>query len=130
VPNVENPNCGFALQRSKHSRLECDLSYFSNKAHARRKFTDTLKALPEAQREKAVVAQEGLASCNQLHAIIRKLKEASDQERYQARLEQSTPILEAFSVWLKTQASRVLPKSTLGQTIQYCRNQLLISTIT
>jgi transposase len=92
-------------------------------AHARRKFTDSLKALPEAQREKAVVTQEGLAFCNQLYAIERKLKEASDQERYQARLEQSTPILEAFSEWLKTQAPRVLPKSTLGQAIQYCRNQ-------
>jgi transposase len=71
----------------------------------------------------AVVTQEGLAFCNQLYAIERKLKEASDQERYQARLEQSTPILKAFSTWLKTQVLRVLPKSTLGQAIQYCRNQ-------
>jgi transposase len=38
-------------------------------------------------------------------------------------LDQSTPILDAFAAWLKTQALRVLPKSTLGQAIQYCRNQ-------
>jgi transposase len=92
-------------------------------AHSRRKFTDALKALPDAQREKAVVAQEGLDFCNQLFAIERKLKDVSAQERYQVRLEQSTPILEAFLAWLKTQTPRVLPKSALGQAVHYCRNQ-------
>jgi transposase len=38
-------------------------------AHAWRKFMDALKALPEAQRDKAVVAQEGLNFCNQLYTI-------------------------------------------------------------
>ena len=32
-------------------------------------------------------------------------------------------MLEAFSAWLKTQQPKVLPKSALGQAIQYCRNQ-------
>jgi transposase len=92
-------------------------------AHARRKFTDALKALPEAQREKTVAAQEGLNFCNQLYAIERNLKEASVEERYQARLAQSSPVLEAFLAWLKTQTPRALPKSPVGQAIQYCRNQ-------
>ena len=91
-------------------------------AHARRKFTDALKALPETQRE-STVAQEGLNFCNQLFAVERDLKEKSAQERYQARLERSTPILEAFSVWIKIQTPRVLPKSALGVAIKYCHNQ-------
>jgi len=93
-------------------------------SHARRKFTDTLKALPKTEQGTvSVTAQEGLNFCNQLFVIERELKELSYEERYQARLERSAPILEAFSAWLKMQTPRVLPKSALGQAIQYCRNQ-------
>jgi len=35
----------------------------------------------------------------------------------------SRPALDAFRDWLKSQTPRVLPKSALGQAIQYCRNQ-------
>ncbi len=47
----------------------------------------------------------------------------SPEKRYQACLERSAPILEAFSAWLKQQTPRVLRKSALGEAIQYCRNQ-------
>jgi transposase len=92
-------------------------------SHARRKFTDALKALPVVHREKTVAAHEGLNFCNQLYAIERSLKEVSATERYQARLEQSGPLLEAFLAWLKKQTPHALPKSPVGQAIQYCRNQ-------
>lgn len=93
-------------------------------AHARRKFTEALKALPKAlQGSASVVTQEGLNFCNKLFAIERELSEVSAEERYLARLEQSAPILEAFSAWLKMQTPRILPKSALGQAVQYCRNQ-------
>lgn len=92
-------------------------------AHARRKFDEALKALPAEQRNAPVAAKEGLAFCNQLFAIERELQDATPEERYQARLERSHPILEAFSAWLKYQTPRVLPKSALGQAIAYCRNQ-------
>lgn len=91
-------------------------------AHARRKFTDALKALPEAQREKTVAAKEGLHFCNQLYAIERNLKEVSAEERYQARLAQSGPVLEAFLAWLKMKTPWATPKSPVGKAIQYCRN--------
>ncbi|PAV31081.1 IS66 family transposase [Virgibacillus profundi] len=92
-------------------------------AHARRKFTDALKALPESAGTSAVKAKEGLAFCNQLFAIERELKEVSLKERYEIRLERSQPVLEAFSAWLREQTPRVLPKSALGLAIKYCRNQ-------
>ncbi|MET1250497.1 IS66 family transposase, partial [Sporolactobacillus sp. STCC-11] len=71
-------------------------------AHARRKFSDALSALPESAKESAVIAKEGLAYCNQLFKIEQDLKKskASDDERYQVRQNQSKPIVEAFSVWL------------------------------
>lgn len=92
-------------------------------AHARRNFTEALRALPESAAATTVTAKEGLAFCNKLFDIERDLKNASSQERYEKRLERSQPVLDAFSAWLKKQMPLVLPKSALGKAIKYCRNQ-------
>lgn len=91
-------------------------------AHARREFSDVLKALPPNSL-KPVAATEGLKFCNKLFAIERELKELAPDERYKKRLEKSKPVLEAFLSWLKIQKHKVLPKSGLGKAIAYCLNQ-------
>lgn len=92
-------------------------------AHVRRKFDEALKALPASQRNTPTAAQEGLDFCNKLFLIERKLHDVTPYERYQKRIEQSRPVLDAFKDWLKYQTPRVLPKSALGKAIRYCRNQ-------
>jgi transposase len=92
-------------------------------AHARRKFDESLKALPDSKSSTSVKAKEGLDFCNSLFAIERELKDSTPDERYTIRLERSRPILDAFSAWLHTQKSRVLPKSAFGVAITYCLNQ-------
>ncbi|MBE3573724.1 MAG: IS66 family transposase [Moorella humiferrea] len=92
-------------------------------AHARRKFAEALKALPATQKDTPTAAQEGLNYCNQLFAIERELRGVTPEERYEERLQRSQPVLAAFSAWLKDQTPWVLPKSALGQAIQYCQNQ-------
>ncbi|MCL5290179.1 MAG: IS66 family transposase [Firmicutes bacterium] len=92
-------------------------------AHARRKFSDALKALPADQRSAPVAAKEGLDFCNRLFAIEQELKDATPEERYAARIQRSRPVLDAFWSWLKYHSPRALPKSAFGQAIQYCRNQ-------
>ncbi|OIQ58499.1 transposase IS66 family protein [Moorella thermoacetica] len=92
-------------------------------AHARRKFDEALKALPEDKRNAPVTAREGLEFCNRLFAIERELKEATPEERYQIRQVRSRPVLDAFLAWLKNQKARVLPKSSFGQAIYYCLGQ-------
>ncbi|WEG13656.1 IS66 family transposase [Pullulanibacillus sp. KACC 23026] len=99
------------------------LSENLDKAHARRKFTEALKALPETASTSIVKATEGLAFCNHLFKIERDLKDVSPEERYEERLKRSQPVLEAFSAWLREQTPKVLPKSALGQAVKYCRNQ-------
>jgi len=94
-------------------------------AHARRGFTDALKALPKDSVLSKTNAQEGLDFCNELFKNERKLKDVSPEERYQKRLEQSKPVLEAFLSWLKIKQQQVLPKSSLGKAIKYCLNQWL-----
>lgn len=92
-------------------------------AHARRKFDEALKALPDSKRSSAVAAKEGLEFCNRLFAIERELKDATPDERYKIRLVRSRPVLDAFLAWLKSQRSQVLPKSSFGQAIKYCLSQ-------
>lgn len=92
-------------------------------AHARRKFDEALKSLPDKSMLSSVAAKEGLNYCNKLFEIERKLVDLSNEERYQMRLEQSKPVLDAFLVWLNIKSKQVLPKSTFGTAITYCRNQ-------
>jgi transposase len=92
-------------------------------AHARRKFDEALKALPDDKQKGAVTAREGLDFCNRLFAIERDIKDAPPEERLKIRTERSRPVVDAFLSWLRTQRSRVLPKSTLGKAIAYCLNQ-------
>lgn len=84
-------------------------------AHARRGFTDALKALPDQSKVEGVKANEGLTFCNQLFAIERAIKDLSYEERYKVRLERSKPVLDAFSAWLREQTPKTLPKSAMGK---------------
>jgi len=92
-------------------------------AHARRKFDEALKALPDSKRSAAVAAKKGLEFCNRLFAIERDLKDATFEERYKTRLARSRPVLDAFLAWLQIQNEQVLPKSSFGQAIKYCLSQ-------
>lgn len=92
-------------------------------AHARRKFTEALKALPDDSKTAKVAAKEGLAYCNRLFALEREMKELSPEERHQMRQEHSSPLVDDFYAWLNYQRPRVLPKSAFGQAIAYCLNQ-------
>jgi len=92
-------------------------------AHARRKFDEALKALPDKKRSALVAAKDGLEFCNRLFAIERELSKVTDEERYKKRLARSRPVLDAFFAWLNDQSTKVLPKSAFGQAINYCLNQ-------
>ena len=92
-------------------------------AHARRMFHESLQVLPAGKDPAETTAGEGIAFCNQLFALEREWKDATAEERYEARLKHSRPVLDAFLAWLHSQRSRVLPKSKLGEAIKYCLNQ-------
>lgn len=91
-------------------------------AHARRKYIEALEALPVKQRQ-GTIAAVGLAYCNEIFRLERKWKDASPEERYKARLEESRPILKKYLAWLDEQQAGVLPKSLLGSAITYSLSQ-------
>jgi len=92
-------------------------------SHARRGYTDAIKAMPKIKKEGITAAEEGLAFCDKLFSIERELHDVSSEERYERRLKLSKPVLDDFQVWLKYQSPRVVPKSALGKAVKYCRNQ-------
>ena len=91
-------------------------------AHARRYFTDTLKALPKESVVSKTTASIGLGYCNKLFEIERNLKNSDPNERYEKRLKQSKPVLDDYFAWLNQSKKQVLPKSSLGKALAYSIN--------
>ncbi len=94
-------------------------------AHARRGFTDTLKALPKDATTSKTNAEKELEFCDKLFKLEREYKKEklTPEEIYKKRLEKTKPVLQDFLLWLKTKEKQVLPKSNLGKSINYCLNQ-------
>lgn len=94
-------------------------------AHAKRGFTDTLKALPKDATTSRTNAEEGLGFCDKLFKLEKEYRKEklSPEETYKKRLEKTKPILQDFLSWLKTKEKQVLPKTSLGKAINYCLNQ-------
>ncbi|HHJ18828.1 MAG TPA: IS66 family transposase, partial [Gammaproteobacteria bacterium] len=93
--------------------------------HARRKFTDAIKAMPTKQKRSGKIskAEEALSSIQKLYAIERKIKDLGVEERFQYRQEKSLPILEAFKPWLETNILKVPKDSLTYKAMGYALNQ-------
>ncbi len=91
-------------------------------AHARRQFDEAIKLLPKAKQQtgKGMVAINLIQKLYRLEKVIRALPPA---ERHARRLAEATPTLDAFKSWLDKSAAQGLPKSKMGQAVQYCLNQ-------
>ena len=96
-------------------------------AHARREFHDAIQALPKDKRQVIGKAHQGLAFCNRLFEIERKMTRReippTPEERRIERERDSRPVLTQFHAWLGAMQPIVVPKSALGKAIGYCLNQ-------
>jgi transposase len=90
--------------------------------HARRYFTDCLKALPKEKQPKAS-AYIGVQYCDALFTLERKYdkENLSHEERKSRREQDSKPIADRFFEWCEKQ--NALPKSLFGKAITYALNQ-------
>jgi transposase len=96
-------------------------------AHARRKFYDARSSDP-------AVSAQALAYIRLLYDVESQAKKSAEKgradlasERYRLRQELSVPRLAEFRAWMESQQAErggpVLPKSPMGQAIQYALNQ-------
>ena len=81
-------------------------------AHARRKFFDAKMTAP-------VLAHQALLRIKALYDVEREAKEFDAAERLALRREKAVPYLEAFATWLHKLQPHMLPKSPIGQAIEY-----------
>ena len=89
-------------------------------AHARRKFDEALKVLPEPDREGSS-ALRGKRYCDRLFMLEREFAELTSKERLEKRLELSKPVLDEFYAWIES--LRVAPKSGIGIAAKYALSQ-------
>jgi len=101
-------------------------------AHARRKFTEVLKAsgVKNVKQVKNKLkdlgkAGQALQTIRNLYAIEKEVREngLTSQLVYEERLSKAKPILDKFEIWLKEIAPETPPKSLLGKALTYTLGQ-------
>jgi transposase len=89
-------------------------------AHLRRTFRDALPK--DTHSPEATIPSQGIRFCNKLFKIEETLENLSPDERKLERLTQEKPVLEAFWSWVDSVKGNVLPKSKIGEAINYALN--------
>lgn len=89
-------------------------------AHARRKFMEAKKSQPKGKSGKADMA---LNQIQQLYAIENRIKDKTPEEKHKIRQEKAVPLLNKLKAWLDKSSLQVIPKSKMGDAINYSLNQ-------
>ena len=89
-------------------------------AHARRKFDEAAKSLPKGK-AKGSSASQGLTYCNLLFGIEQEIADKTAEQRYEERLKQAKPVLDAMFAWANSRTAA--PKSALGKAFTYLKEQ-------
>ena len=97
-----------------------DITVIGCWAHARRKFDEAVKSLPKGK-AKGSSASQGLAYCNLLFGIEQEIVDKTEEQRYEKRLEQAKPVIDAMFAWANSRTAA--PKSALGKAFHYLKEQ-------
>jgi len=92
-------------------------------AHARRQFTEVIKAQGKNKNKKTGKAQRALNYIQQLYEIEKSVKCVSVDERFKTRQALAIPILTQCRTWLDEVLPLVPPKTTLGKALLYLNNE-------
>ena len=92
-------------------------------AHARRRFFEALKALPNAQRKHASAAHEAVRRIDALYLIERQIKDLSDEERTRIRTVEAVPQLASLHGWAAKMQHETMPSGKLGEALGYLITQ-------
>jgi len=90
-------------------------------AHARRKFSDAVKA--QGKNKKRGKAHRGLNLIRKLYRVEKKARKLKPEERQAYRDRHARPILDEMRTWLDHVLPQVPPTSTTGQALHYLHNE-------
>lgn len=116
---------GYSAYR-KLDRKNPDITFAGCWSHARRRFSEALKAIPKTAQKtaKGTIAYEALQRIGAMCHLDKQLRDLDSEERKRLRQLNIQPLVEAFFAWAKEiQASNNLPKGKTLEGINYCINQ-------
>ncbi len=97
------------------------LTHLGCMAHARRKFSEAVKA--QGRRKKRGKAHRGLALIQKLYRVEKQCRKLPPEERYARRQKQARPILGEIRTWLDDALPQVPPTSATGKALSYLHNE-------
>ena len=90
-------------------------------AHARRKFSEALKA--QGKNKKRGKAHRGLALIQKLYRVEKQARRLDPEERYAHRQQQARPVLDELRSWLDDTLPLVPPTSAIGKALNYLHRE-------
>ena len=105
-----------------YHKLRPDIRVVGCWAHARRKFDEAVKSLPQKE-QAGCAALEGQAFCTKLFAIEAEIQDLSLEEKRKQRQNRTKPVLDALFSWAQEKQKVTPPKSALGKALHYLKEQ-------
>jgi transposase len=90
-------------------------------AHARRRFSDAVKA--QGKNKKAGIAHHGLALIRKLYRIEKQARDFKPEDRHAHRMEHARPVLDKLRQWVDTKLPQVPPQTATGKALSYLHEQ-------
>lgn len=102
-----------------------DLTHVGCMAHARRKFSEAVKAQGKSKNKsrKGGHAHRGLALIQKLYRVEKQSRKLTPEERYGRRQRHARPILDELRVWLDDALPQVPPTTATGKALNYLHNE-------
>jgi transposase len=97
------------------------LTHVGCMAHARRRFSDAVKA--QGRNRKRGKAHRGLSLIRKLYRVERQARKLTADERYARRQKYSSPVLDEMRSWLDDVLPQVPPSSATGKALSYLHNE-------
>lgn len=92
-------------------------------AHARRSFSDAVKAMNDREAAKQSVAYRALVRISTIYKLDESLKELDPAERLRERQKSVKPLVEEYFTWVKEALKSQLPKGKTAEGLKYSINQ-------
>lgn len=90
-------------------------------AHARRRFSDAVKA--QGKKRKRGKAHRGLTLIRKLYRVESQAKKLTPEKRYGHRQRHAKPVLEELRTWLDQSLPQVPPTSATGKALHYLHKE-------
>ena len=98
-----------------------DLTHVGCMAHARRKFSEAVKA--QGSNKQCGLAHRGLALIQKLYRIEKQARDLTPESRHDHRQLHARPLLSELRTWLDTALPEVPPTSATGKALNYLHNE-------